>query len=118
MSTILLVDDEYQIVEVLAMGLEDCGFEVLRAGDGRAALELAQQHAPDLLVTDFMMPGMDGLELSRRLKLLPELAELPVILITGAHGHVAQESDGLFQRVVIKPFNLFALIDEINSLLA
>ncbi len=78
MRTVLVVDDNAKIVEVLAEYLHTEGFETLTATDGREALGLAEQHRPDLALVDIMLPGLDGLELTRRFQAL----DLPVILIT------------------------------------
>ncbi|MCY1082105.1 response regulator [Archangium lansingense] len=80
MSTILLVDDEPDLMELYTDVLEVMGYEVVQAHDGMEALEKAHQHRPDLVVTDWMMPRMDGVELCQHLLQEPELKGVPIIL--------------------------------------
>ena len=67
-AKLLVVDDEFNILELLATSLRFAGFEVVTAGNGREALEKAHAENPDLIVLDVMMPGMDGFEVTRRLR--------------------------------------------------
>jgi len=84
MQTILLVDDEYSIVEVLTHLLEEEGYTVVTAANGRDGLDRASEKVPDLVITDLMMPIMDGDELLRELRKSAALRKVPVILITSA----------------------------------
>jgi len=79
-TTILLVDDEADLLELYTDVLEVMGYEVIQAHDGQEALEMARRQRPDLLVTDWMMPHLDGVELCQRLLRDPKLAGLPIIL--------------------------------------
>ncbi|HYO58601.1 response regulator [Archangium sp.] len=80
MSTILLVDDEPDLLELYTDVLEVMGYQVVHAHDGLEALEKARQQRPDLVVTDWMMPRLDGVELCLRLLQEPGLEGLPIIL--------------------------------------
>lgn len=80
MSTILVVDDEPEVLELYTEVLELMHHRVLRAQDGREALELAHERHPDLVVTDWQMPRMSGVELCRRLVQDEELYDVPVIM--------------------------------------
>jgi YesN/AraC family two-component response regulator len=82
-KTILLVDDEEGIRRVLAISLEDSGYRVLPAKDGTEALKIFEREAPAIVLTDIKMPGVDGIELLRRIK--ATRPETEVIMITG-HG--------------------------------
>jgi DNA-binding response OmpR family regulator len=101
---VLAVDDEPGILRLLRLELEDQGFRVITAPDGRSALRLADEQRPDILLVDIMMPEMSGLEVMRRAQ---EEFDLPVILIT------ARDSDldkvrGLEMGAddyIVKPFN-------------
>src|SRR6201989_3024401 len=92
-GTILVVDDEPTIAEIVARYLERAGFETHRAMDGPEALRLADIHRPDLVVLDLMLPGLDGIEVMRRLHDRPG-KRVAVILLT-ARG---EESDRLLRR--------------------
>ena len=78
--TVLAVNDEPKVLELLTVLLEHEGYKVLTAGNGQRALELAQSAEPDIVVSDVVMPGMDGLEFCRRLKQDPRTASVPVLL--------------------------------------
>ncbi|PTL81477.1 response regulator [Vitiosangium sp. GDMCC 1.1324] len=80
MSTILLVDDEPDLLDLYTDVLEVIGYQVIHAHDGLEALEKARQQRPDLIVTDWMMPHMDGVELCLRLLHEPGLEGVPIIL--------------------------------------
>ncbi len=80
MSTILLVDDETELLELYAEVLELMDHRVLRAHDGREALEIAHERRPDLVVTDWQMPRMSGFELCQRLLQDEELHDVPIIM--------------------------------------
>jgi CheY-like chemotaxis protein len=80
MSTILLVDDETEILELYSELLELMGHSVLQAHDGEQALEMARQRCPDLVVTDWMMPRMNGVELCGALARAEGLQDLPIIM--------------------------------------
>ena len=108
MKTILLVDDEYGIVEVLRMLLADEGYKVLTAADGQRALELLAKQTPDAVITDQMMPLMSGTELFRAMRKLPALRKVPVVLISSAPLRAA--STGLpWAMFLQKPFDFETL---------
>ncbi|MGB2894749.1 MAG: response regulator, partial [Anaerolineales bacterium] len=77
--TILVVDDEPSIVDVLRYNLEKSNFSVLVARDGEQAIKLAQTRQPDLIVLDLMLPGIDGLEVCRSLR---KEDNIPIIMLT------------------------------------
>jgi DNA-binding response OmpR family regulator len=79
MKTILVVDDERKIVDLARDYLEHAGFLVRTAGDGQAALEVVERHRPDLVVLDLGLPGLDGLDVTRRIR---RDSNLPVIMLT------------------------------------
>ncbi len=81
-SRVLIVDDDGDARDLLAHYVKDLGGEVLLAGDGEEALRLAEQHRPDLITLDLMLPGMDGWEILRKLKANPILAQIPVVIIS------------------------------------
>jgi len=81
-GTILIVDDEVSIRELVKFNLQKEGYHILQAEDGMAALELAKSEKPDLVVLDLMLPGIDGLEVCRNLKNQHNTAGIPIIMLT------------------------------------
>ena len=81
-AKLLVVDDEFNILELLATSLRFAGFEVVTAGNGREAIEKAENEQPDLIVLDVMMPGMDGFELIATLRVRG--VDVPVLVISAA----------------------------------
>lgn len=104
--TILITDDEPLSVEMLCNLLKD-DYEIVMAHNGHEALELAEEHGPDLILLDILMPDLDGYEVYRLLRELPVTREIPVIFITALGEHEC-EQQGLEMGAgdyVIKPFN-------------
>jgi DNA-binding response OmpR family regulator len=118
-KTILVADDETHILHVVSLKLRNAGFNVLTAQDGQEALELAMQEKPDLLITDYHMPHLSGLELCRRLKQDQTTMHIPAIMLTarGYHlePHDTQESGIL--RMLSKPFSPRQLLATVNEVL-
>jgi CheY-like chemotaxis protein len=117
--TILVADDESHILHVVSLKLRNAGFRVLTAQDGLDALELAQHEHPDLLITDYHMPQLSGLELCRRLKDDPQTASIPAIMLT-ARGYQLEPHDtehsGIL-RMISKPFSPRHLLATVNEVL-
>ena len=84
--TVLIVDDEDDILDLLQYNLQRDGFLTLTARDGLEALQLAQEHLPDLVVLDIMMPRLDGLETCRRLRQDAHLRHIPILILTALSG--------------------------------
>lgn len=102
MTRVLLVDDEPEVLEAWSFGLEYVGYDVERARDGRQALAAIQRQSPDLLITDLMMPGMNGEDLCRALRDQPRWANIPVLLHSSAYVG-ANDGIGLWDAVLRKP---------------
>lgn len=113
MTAILIVDDEYLIADILGFALEDEGYMVVKAGNGRKALEVLDRERPSLVITDFMMPVMDGLEFAREVRKRPLFASLPLFLMSGAQGSIGRASPDLFAVVFDKPFDIEQVIREV-----
>nr|WP_200904387.1 response regulator transcription factor [Streptomyces yangpuensis] len=117
---VLVVDDDPTVSEVVAGYLERAGFTVHRAVDGPSALEAAARHRPDLVVLDLMLPGMDGLEVCRRLRASGTWAHtLPVVMLT-ARGDEEDRILGLevgADDYVTKPFSPRELVLRVRSVL-
>lgn len=106
-STILVIDDEEPLRLLIQDLLRLEGYTVLLAWNGRLGLACAQEFHPDLILTDLMMPIMDGCELRRRLHADPHTAQIPVIAMSAAY---PQRYAGLFNAVIGKPFELLPLL--------
>ena len=115
---ILVVDDDLDTREMYGWCLEARGFRVALAGSFNAALEKAASETPDLVVTDFMLPGGDGFRLADALRRSPEMANLMMILVSGrSFPEEAQaRAARLFNRVLLKPVLPDDLAVEILSL--
>jgi two-component system, OmpR family, response regulator ResD len=117
-GTVLVVDDEPTIVEIVGTYLERAGFGVERAMDGPEALRLADVHRPDLVVLDLMLPGLDGIEVLRRLRERPG-KPVAVILLT-ARGEESDRLVGLRHGAddyVVKPFSPAELVARAEAVL-
>jgi two-component system, cell cycle response regulator len=118
--TVLLVDDDPLILEVLSTILDLEEFDVVTASNGRRALAAVDSSRPDVVVCDVMMPEVDGLEVCRRLKSDPTTVDLPVILLTARdrpEDRQAGEEAGC-DAYLTKPFSPLQLIDIIRDLRA
>lgn len=118
-DVILVVDDDDDIAGFVAFNLKMHGFEVIRARDGEDALEVMEKSRPDLAVIDWMMPRMDGVELTRRLRAEPLTSALPVIMLT-AKSMTVDKVVGLTAGVddyLVKPFDTAELIARVSSTL-
>jgi two-component system, OmpR family, response regulator ResD len=118
-GSVLVVDDEPTITDVVSRYLQRAGYETRSAADGPAALELAAARPPDLVVLDLMLPGMDGLEVMRRLRAGGNRHGLPVILLT-AKGEAAERVIGLrlgADDYVAKPFSPAELVARVDAVL-
>ncbi len=81
-STVLVIDDEENIIELIKLGLKYEGFQVEAAPDGPQGLAAAQRLNPNLIILDLMLPGMDGLEVCRRLRGNPTTRDIPILMVT------------------------------------
>lgn len=115
MKTVLIVDDEYLIADILSMALEEEGFLTVTATSARKALEILGREKPDLIVTDFMMPGMTGLEFAQTVRERPMHAALPIMLMSGAQAHLGAARPDLFCEVFEKPFDIVKVIERIKQ---
>ncbi|MCE3201379.1 response regulator transcription factor [Paenibacillus sonchi] len=116
MPKVLVVDDDANIRELVRLYLEDEGIEVVQKGNGAEALEYAENHPPDLVVLDIMMPGMDGWALCARLR---ELGDMPMLMIT-AKGEPADRIKGFklgTDDYLVKPFDPMELALRVQALL-
>ena len=117
MKTVLIVDDEYMIAEILSFALEDEGVSALIAGCGQKALDILDNEQPDLVITDFMMPGMTGIELAEAIRTRESHGLTPVILMSGAQASLGLARPDLFVEVFEKPFDIDLVIAKVKSIL-
>jgi len=118
-KTVLIADDEIDIVETVKFMLESEGFEVLTAYDGEEALKTARTAIPDIILLDVMMPKINGYKVSRLLKFDKKFQDIPILMITAR----SQDEDRLIgeetgaDEYITKPFEISDVIDLINKYL-
>src|SRR5207253_4223053 len=118
-KTILVADDESHILHVVSLKLRNAGYRVVTARDGQEALELATIEKPDLLITDYHMPQLSGLELCQKLKQDPATRQIPAIMLTARGYHLEPhdtEQSGIL-RMLSKPFSPRQLLATVNEVL-
>lgn len=116
---ILVADDESHILNVVSLKLRNAGFTVLTARDGQEAYDLANAETPDLLITDFHMPNMSGIELCKKLKESASTAKIPAIMLT-ARGYNLEPGDteqSGINQLISKPFSPRQLLTAVNEVL-
>jgi len=118
-KTVLVVDDEIHIVHVVAIKLRNNGYEVVSADNGAEALELALREKPDIIVTDFQMPVMTGLELVDNLRRNEETKDTPVIMLTARSFAISREQQDELKisGCLSKPFSPKELLGNIEDIL-
>jgi len=116
-ARVLLVDDEVSSAEVLALILAGEGLHVTTAPDARQALARLEQAAPDLLVTDFMMPGINGAQLVEQVRQVERYAQLPVLMMSGAPEVALRPYNARYDAFLRKPFNLEQFLQTVHALL-
>lgn len=119
MPTILVVDDEKDIRDLIALNLEREGFDTLEAADGLEALKVARHEEPDLILLDLMLPHRDGMTVFRQLREDPRTGNIPVMMIT-AKGKLEEKISGLevgADDYIVKPFSPRELMLRVRNLL-
>ena len=119
-QTILVADDDRDIRDLVVFKLEQCGYTVIEAEDGEAALEIARRHRPDLCVLDVMMPGLSGVEVTRELRQDRDVGDVKIILLT-ARAQEADVESGFSvgaDDYVVKPFSPRELVSRVQAVLA
>lgn len=116
---ILIVDDEDDILDLVKYNIEKEGFDTLTARDGAEAVDIAAKQRPDLIILDIMMPRMDGIEASRRLREHAQLRSTPILMLTAKseeEDHVAGLEEG-GDIYLTKPISIPILISQVKALL-
>ena len=117
--TILLVDDEPDMLEMLGLRLKKAGYKVITAITGEECLQKAEDKDPDIILLDILLPGMSGFEVARQLKKKPVTKDIPVIMVTALIGKDA-EAKGLERGAdyfISKPFDPEELLARIKTIL-
>lgn len=118
-QTILVVDDEQDLLDLIEYNLKKEGFDVLKAEDGKEGIKMARKHLPDLVLLDIMMPKMDGLEAVEVMRDDDDLKRIPIIFLT-ARGDEKTEVEGLNKGgddYITKPISTTKLISRIKAVL-
>jgi CheY-like chemotaxis protein len=115
--SILIVDDEFGLAEILRDVLRDCGYEVAVAINGRLALDILHEHHVDLVLTDLMMPVLDGIELARAMRNTDKYRRTPVVLMTSLPSALPGNSEP-FDAVLRKPFSPELLLSTLRRCLS
>ena len=118
--TVLVADDDEDILQLVSFRLERAGYKVVTAADGQQALAAAREHQPDLAVLDVMMPGLNGYEVTRRLRADPATAAIPVILLTARvqEADVSRGFEAGADDYLRKPFSPQELRSRVQAILA
>jgi CheY-like chemotaxis protein len=116
-KTILVVDDEFGILEVLEAILSDAGFKVISAMNGQEAMALLQEEVPDLVIVDFMMPLLDGAGVIKAMRADGRLGRVPVLLASALPEQTISERCTGYDAFLRKPYKTEKLMEEISRLL-
>jgi len=118
-STVMIVDDNQQNVELLQAFLESLPVRIITAADGIEALEKVDRYKPDLILLDIMMPRMSGFQVCRQLKSDPATRDIQILMVTALNelGDIEQASECGTDDFVSKPVNKFELLTRVKSLL-
>jgi CheY-like chemotaxis protein len=118
MKTIVIVDDEFGLADVLASTLSDIGFRVLSAANGKQGLEIMVEHPPDLVLLDYMMPLLDGAGVLKAMRADPKLAAVPVIMMTAVPESVVRVQCHGYTAFLRKPFDFQTLLKAVERAMA
>ena len=115
-QSVLIVDDEFGLADITAELLREAGYEVRLAINGQLGLDSLAAHPADLVLTDLMMPVMDGPEMIRQMRADPRFAAIPTILMTALPEAVPNDV-AQYDVLLIKPFSLVEILDLVRRLL-
>lgn len=116
MKNILVVDDEYDLLETICAALDLAGYHPVPASNGADALRALQQERPDLVLTDVMMPYVSGYELVAEIRKMPQGGKLPVVIMSAIDPSLHPK--GSWNAIILKPFTLDGLLATIETLTA
>jgi CheY-like chemotaxis protein len=118
MKTVVIVDDEFGLADVLAATLSDTGLSVFTATNGVQGLQVMAQHPPDLVILDYMMPLLDGVGVLKAMRADPKLAAVPVIMISAMPESVVSARCSGYVAFLRKPFDFEALLSAVERAMA
>ena len=119
LKKVLVVDDEVHIVHVVAIKLRNNGYEAIVAGNGAEAYELACKEKPDIIIADYMMPVMDGLQLIEKLRDTEQTKNIPIVLLTARNFAIDDERQQRLRisECITKPFSPKELLRTIEDII-
>ena len=119
-KTIVIADDDADLRLLVEVTLENPTYRIITAVDGIQALETVNEHHPDLLIIDWMMPGLNGCEVVTELRQHPHMATLPVVMLTARDAQEAQAQTASLALAgyLVKPFSPLELIQKVREVLA
>ena len=115
MHTIVLIDDEFGLADVVSATLSDAGYRVRTAVNGAQGLEVMAEHPPDLVLLDYMMPLLDGPGVLRAMRADPKLADVPVVMMSAMPETVVRKRTTDYVAFLRKPFDFDALLNAVTS---
>jgi CheY-like chemotaxis protein len=116
-QSVLIVDDEFGLADITADLLSEAGYDVALAINGQLGLDSLAVRRADIVLTDLMMPVMDGPEMIRRMRADPRLAAIPAILMTALPEAIPKGQAAMHDAVLVKPFSRGELLDTVHRLL-
>jgi CheY-like chemotaxis protein len=112
-----VVEDEFGVADVVVTALEDEGYRVLVAANGRQGMERLADTKPDLIILDFMMPIMDGAAMAKAVRANPEYANIPIVMTSAVGEAAVKDRFGDFQAFMRKPFRIQELLETVERLI-
>jgi len=116
-QSVLIVDDEFGLADITAELLTEAGYDVALAINGKLGLASLAERPADIVLTDLMMPVMDGPEMIRRMRDDPKLAAIPIILMTALPEAIPTGAAALHDAVLVKPYSIVELLETMRRLL-
>jgi two-component system, chemotaxis family, chemotaxis protein CheY len=118
MNRVLVVDDESTIREIIAEALQEAGYDVDTAAHGAEALELIHRSPPEAIILDLMMPRLDGIGFVDLMRLNPQFASVPIVLVTAAYGAIQMAERIGARACITKPFELDELVEAVRRIIS
>jgi CheY-like chemotaxis protein len=117
MQTVLVVEDEFGVADVIVSALEDEGYRVIVAANGRQGIERLRECAPALIIMDFMMPIMDGAAMGEAVRVDESFKDVPIIMTSAISESAVRQRFERYQAFLRKPFRIQELLDVVQNLI-